>query len=59
MAVALAMRCPDPLEALQLARNGQALTATGRGEDVEWCAQLSRYKVMGVMEAAVIKPWPA
>jgi 2-phosphosulfolactate phosphatase len=58
-AAALAAQHPDALEALQLARNGRALATAGRGEDVEWCAQVSRYKVMGVMEAAVIRPWPA
>jgi 2-phosphosulfolactate phosphatase len=56
---ALAARYPNPLEALRLARNGQALTATGRGTDVEWCAQISRYNVAGLMEAAVIRPLPA
>jgi len=55
---ALALQYPNPLEALRLARNGQALTATCRGADVEWCAQVSRYKVAGLMEAAVIRPLP-
>jgi 2-phosphosulfolactate phosphatase len=55
----LAARYPHALEALQLARNGRALSATGRSADVEWCAQVSRYKIMGLMEAAVIRPWPA
>jgi len=58
MAVALAARYPQALDALRLARNGRALTASGRAADVEWCAQTSRYKIMGVMEAAVIRPWP-
>jgi 2-phosphosulfolactate phosphatase len=56
---ALAAQYPKPLEALRTARNGQALTATGRGADVEWCAQISRYNVVGLMEAAVIRPLPA
>jgi 2-phosphosulfolactate phosphatase len=56
---ALAAQYPDPLAALRLARNGRALAASGRGADVEWCAQLSRYEVLGVMEAAVIRPWSA
>lgn len=59
MAATLAARHPNALDALQLARNGRALAASGRGADVEWCAQMSRYKIMGVMEAAVIRPWPA
>jgi 2-phosphosulfolactate phosphatase len=59
IAATLAARYPNALEALRLARNGRALSATGRGTDVEWCAQTSRYKIMGLMEAAVIRPWPA
>ena len=55
---AMALQYPNPLEALRLARNGQALTAACRGADVEWCAQVSQYKVVGVMEAAVIRPLP-
>lgn len=56
---AMALQYPNPLDALRLARNGQALTATCRGADVEWCAQISRYNVVGLMEAAVIRPLPA
>jgi 2-phosphosulfolactate phosphatase len=59
MVTVLAARYPAAIEALRVARNGQALAATGRSEDVEWCAQVSRYKVMGIMEAAVVRPWPA
>jgi 2-phosphosulfolactate phosphatase len=55
---ALASQYPDSLEALRLARNGKALTATCRSADVEWCARVSQYKVVGVMEAAVIRPLP-
>lgn len=49
----------EPLAAMRAARNGQALLATGRKADVEWCAQLSRYKVVGFMESAVIRSLPA
>lgn len=56
---AMAAHFPQSLEALRAARNGQALTATNRGADVEWCAQVSRYSVVGLMEAAVIRPMPA
>jgi len=56
---ALAAQYPNALDALRLARNGQALTATGRGADVEWCAQISRFSVVGLMEAAVIRSLPA
>ncbi len=55
---ALAAQYPDSLEALRRARNGRALIGTGRGADVEWCAQVSPYKVIGVMEGAVIRPRP-
>ena len=55
---AMALQYPNPLEALRVARNGQALTATCRGADVEWCAQVSKYDIVGIMEAAVIRPLP-
>lgn len=53
---AVALRYSDPLMALTAARNGRALLLAGRAEDVEWCAQVSCYDVVGVMEAAVIRP---
>jgi len=53
---AVAARYPNPLDALRAARNGRALVASSRSADVEWCAQVSRYKVVGLMEAAVIRP---
>ena len=40
-------------------RNGRALAAAGRAADVEWCAQVSRYKVVAQMKAAVIRLLPA
>lgn len=57
-ALAMAARFPDPLVALRRAKNGRALAAAGRDADVEWCAQRSRYKVVGAMESAVIRPLP-
>jgi len=54
----LAVGYADPLSALRAARNGQALAASGRAADVEWCAQRSWYKVVGQMTAAVIRPLP-
>jgi phosphosulfolactate phosphohydrolase-like enzyme len=51
----LASAYPEPIDALRAARNGQALAAAGRSADVEWCAQLSKYKVIGQMNAAVIR----
>ncbi|MDR3406062.1 MAG: 2-phosphosulfolactate phosphatase [Chthoniobacter sp.] len=56
---AMAAQYPNALDALRLARNGQALIATSRSADVEWCAQISRFNVVGLMEAAVIRPLPA
>lgn len=53
---AVAARFSDPLGALNAARNGQALSASGRAADVEWCARLSQYKVVGQMDSAVIRP---
>ncbi len=45
-----------PLAALRAARNGRALEAKGRGKEVDWCAQVSRFNVVGIMENAVIRP---
>lgn len=56
--LALQRQFADPLAALQAARNGRALRSKGRGEEVDWCAQLSRYRVVGSMESAVIRPLP-
>jgi 2-phosphosulfolactate phosphatase len=47
---------PTPIEALRRARNGRALIAKGRNEEVEWCAQQSRFDVIGYMENSVIRP---
>lgn len=48
----------DPLDALSAAKNGRVLNAKGRGAEVEFCAQLSHYSVVGAMEDAVIRPLP-
>jgi 2-phosphosulfolactate phosphatase len=55
---ALAVSClfPEPLGVLREARNGKVLMGKGRAEEVEWCAQRSRFKVVGSMEKAVIRP---
>lgn len=55
-ALAVAQCYPEPLDALRRARNGRALEAKGRGTEVEWCAQRSRFNVVGSMEQAVIRP---
>ena len=46
----------DPGTALRAAKNGRALASKGRGAEVEWCAQRSVFKAVGVMEASVIRP---
>jgi phosphosulfolactate phosphohydrolase-like enzyme len=55
----MAAAYPAPLAALGAARNGQALAASGRTSDVEWCAQRSKYSVIGEMSASVIRALPA
>jgi len=55
----MAASYPDALVALKVARNGQALAASGRSADVEWCARQSKYNVIGEMSASVIRALPA
>ena len=55
-ALAIAKHFPTPLAALRAARNGRALEAKGRGKEVDWCAQVSQFNVVGIMENAVIRP---
>lgn len=57
--LAVARAFPVPLNALRIARNGRRLAAVGRGEEVEWCGRHSAFKVVGQMDAAVIRPLPA
>lgn len=40
---------PDPLAALRRARNGHALTANNRADEIIWCAQESHLAVVGEM----------
>jgi 2-phosphosulfolactate phosphatase len=46
----------SPLVGLQTARNGRALIGRGWGDQVEWCAQLSRFGTVGAMSGGVIRP---
>lgn len=55
----MAASYPDASAALKAARNGQALAVSGRTADVEWCAQQSKYNVIGQMSASVIRALPA
>jgi 2-phosphosulfolactate phosphatase len=57
-ALAVGARFSDSQAALRRAQNGRALAGAGRDADVEWCAQRSRYKVVGAMDSAVIRPLP-
>ncbi len=49
---------PDALTPLRTSKNGRVLISKGRGVEVEWCAQVSRYKVVGAMQAGVIRSLP-
>jgi len=40
---------------LRQAKNARVLLAHGRGDDVEWCAQVSRFPVVGVMHGGVLR----
>ena len=55
-ALAIAKHFSTPLDALRAARNGRALEKKGRGKEVDWCAQTSRFNIVGIMEQAVIRP---
>ncbi|MEI8234506.1 MAG: 2-phosphosulfolactate phosphatase [Verrucomicrobiota bacterium] len=41
--------------ALRLAKNGRTLLANGRGGDVEWCAQVSRFPLVGLMRGGILR----
>jgi 2-phosphosulfolactate phosphatase len=55
VALATARAFPDPLAALSASRNGRALIAKGRAEEVAWCAQLSSLSAVGEMRGGVIR----
>lgn len=54
--VATAQSFESPLKGLLAARNGRALANRGWAEQVEWCAQLSRFGTVGAMSGGVIRP---
>jgi 2-phosphosulfolactate phosphatase len=58
-ALGVAQLYPEPIDALRRARNGRVLSAKGRAEEVEWCAQISRFNIVGLMEGAIIRPLAA
>jgi len=43
------------LAGLEQSKNGGVLQASGRGDDVVWCAQVSRFPVVGVLREGVIR----
>ena len=54
-AVATARRFASPLDGLLAARNGRALAARGWRDQIEWCAQVSRFGVIGAMDGGIIR----
>lgn len=53
--VATARAFKTPMEGLLAARNGGALAAKGWKDQIEWCAQISRFNTIGVMDEGVIR----
>jgi 2-phosphosulfolactate phosphatase len=53
---ALAIAAADENALLRMAKNARALLGKGRAEEVEWCSCRSRYRVVGFMQTAVIRP---
>ena len=58
MVQTLAENTPDCAALLRVTRNGRVLIEKGRAAEVEWCAQRSRYNVVGFMDSSVIRPLP-
>ena len=54
-AVATARRFATPLDGLLAARNGHALASRGWRDQIEWCAQVSRFGVIGAMNDGIIR----
>ncbi len=52
---ATARSFPTPLAGLLQARNGRALSARGWGDQIEWCAQVSRFGAIGAMDGGIIR----
>lgn len=42
--------------ALRQAKNGRVLLAAGRQADVDWCAAVSRFSVIGVLRDGILRP---
>jgi 2-phosphosulfolactate phosphatase len=57
-ALAVTRLFPEPLAALEAAKNGRVLLSKGRNKEVDWCAQVSIYTIVGRMKSGVIRPLP-
>lgn len=56
VAIALYLQHKDNLcAALELAKNGRVLHANGRGEDLAWCGQVSRFPIVGILRDGIIR----
>jgi 2-phosphosulfolactate phosphatase len=53
--IATARRFATPLDGLLAARNGCALAARGWRDQIEWCAQVSRFGAIGAMNDEIIR----
>ena len=51
----VAKQWPVSGEALKLSRNGRALINAGREKDVDWCASLDKFDVVGEMVNGIIR----
>ncbi len=54
--VAVANSFATPLDGLLAARNGRALADRGWRDQIEWCADVSRFSTIGVMNGGIIRP---
>jgi 2-phosphosulfolactate phosphatase len=52
---ALYSRWPTPEAALRASSNGKALLAKGRDADVEWCATLNRFGIVGELRDGAVR----
>ncbi|MES2572516.1 MAG: 2-phosphosulfolactate phosphatase [Verrucomicrobiota bacterium] len=55
-ALGVTLLFPEPIAALRAAKNGRVLIAKGRDAEVDWCASVSKYAVVGEMKSGVIGP---
>lgn len=53
--LAIARAYPSALDGLLTSRNGSVLATRGWRDQVEWCAQVSRFDVVGAMSAGIIQ----